>query len=270
MKFTIGSLLVLAVSLFLVHSNAAFAGIGEANNFAGNTRKYHNHFITDHSSSVVSTTSTVTRLFSGDGENNDDNVDDNDDTNNTNEPVTKDMFLREMLADPTVKRRKKGGSSARYRPLDNRDSLPFLVKDITPDPYTKPDVIKKQAKKNTQWYKEQSSAGGSSSSNNNSNGNGTMRKNLVGMEKGIAASIYNTMEDGSLDRILGQFQLDKSTTCGDILQVGEQEFQVVKAKCQYKYAGGKRFVMTRKVLEVKEITRIATERYLQKQFQKEE
>ncbi|EJK57782.1 hypothetical protein THAOC_22141 [Thalassiosira oceanica] len=55
-------------------------------------------------------------------------------------------------------------------------------------------------------------------------------------------------------RVLGSFQLDKNTNCGDTLLVGEREFEVVTARSQFKYAGGKRFVMTRKILEVKEIT----------------
>lgn len=173
------------------------------------------------------------------------------------ELITQEMFQREMLADPVVKRKKKGGAS-RYRPLDNRDHLPFLVKDVTPDPYTPAAKKKEQAKRNTEVHKEKTKKKDKTK----------IRNNLVGMDKGIAASVYNTMEDGSLDRILGEFKLDKSTNCGDILEVGEQRFEVIKAKCQYKYAGGQRFVMTRKILEVKELNRIATERYLKQQFEK--
>jgi hypothetical protein len=38
---------------------------------------------------------------------------------------------------------------------------------------------------------------------------------------------------------------------------------------QYKYVGGKRFVMTRKILEVKEIKRILIEKEVQNLFEKE-
>ena len=54
----------------------------------------------------------------------------------------------------------------------------------------------------------------------------------------------------------------KNTNCGDTLLVGEREFEVVTARSQFKYAGGKRFVMTRKILEVKEITRLVTLSFL--------
>merc|ERR1740129_640580 len=83
----------------------------------------------------------------------------------------------------------------------------------------------------------------------------------------VAASLLNKMDDGSIENIfVGEFYLDKNTNCGDIIEVGEKDFEVVKARCQYKYAGGQRFVMVRKVLEVKEVTRIAQENYLNRQF----
>ena len=37
-----------------------------------------------------------------------------------------------------------------------------------------------------------------------------------------------------------------------------------------RYAGGKRFVMVRKILEVKEVVRVAEENYLARQFRKGE
>ena len=43
---------------------------------------------------------------------------------------------------------------------------------------------------------------------------------------------------------------------------------MVTARSQFKYAGGKRFVMVRKILEVKEITRIAEEESLKRLMQK--
>ena len=66
--------------------------------------------------------------------------------------------------------------------------------------------------------------------------------------------------------ILGEFQLDKSTTSGDIICISDRTYKVEKARCQYKYAGGQRFVMVRKILEVKEITRAIQEAQLEKQL----
>ena len=163
------------------------------------------------------------------------------------EIVTQEMFWRDLLEDPKVQRKNKKGS---YRTLDNRDSLPFVVKVMTPDPYTPVSEKKKEARKNTEKNKKT-----------------PKRTDLLG---GIAASIYAETNDGSLEKILGEFSLDKNTNCGDLLEVGEKEYEVQKARCQYKYAGGKRFVMVRKVLEVKEVVRVAEENYLKRQFRKSE
>uniref|UniRef100_A0A7S2A706 Uncharacterized protein n=1 Tax=Trieres chinensis TaxID=1514140 RepID=A0A7S2A706_TRICV len=174
-------------------------------------------------------------------------------------PVTKEMFLRDMLADPKVKRKKKNG---RYRPMDNRDSLPFVVQVSTPDPYISNEEMKKEARKNTKKAQKQNEGDGKKMKKSN------VRTNLVGNTRrdGIASSIYSRKSDGSLHRVLGEFSLDKNTNCGDLIEVGEREFEVQKARCQYKYAGGKRFVMVRKILEVKEVTRIAEENYLARQL----
>lgn len=171
--------------------------------------------------------------------------------------VTREMLLRDMLEDPKVKR-KKNKKNGSYKTLDNRDSLPFVVKTITPDPYTPLEIKEKEARRNTQRDRQK-------------NKGKTKRRMDLTLGKatyGIAASIYSEGDDGSLHRVIGEFHLDKNTNCGDVLEVGDQEFEVLKARCQYKYAGGKRFVMTRKILEVKEITRIAEENYLHRQFQK--
>lgn len=186
------------------------------------------------------------------------NVDGVEDEENDG-PITKEMFMRDMLADPRVKRKKKNG---RYRTMDNRDSLPFVVQVSTPDPYTSNDEMKKEARKNTK-----------KAAKKRGNGSGKARKNLVGMDvpgskDGISSSIYSRASDGSLHRVLGEFTLDKNTNCGDLIEVGDREFEVQKARCQYKYAGGKRFVMVRKILEVKEVTRIAEENFLKRQFDK--
>mmetsp|Transcript_26911 Transcript_26911/g.31093 ORF Transcript_26911/g.31093 Transcript_26911/m.31093 type:complete len:277 (-) Transcript_26911:277-1107(-) len=191
-----------------------------------------------------------------------------DDEIEDDEPITKEEFLRDMLADPKnneVKRKtKKKGS--RYRTMDNRDSLPFVVQVTTPDPYANRELIKKEAMRNTK--NEEGRNKGTKSKKNN--GNKVKRKaNLVGMDPkfGIASALYETQNDknGAKEnpkKLLGEFNLEKSTTCGDRIMVGETEFIVEKARCQYKYAGGKRFVMVRKILEVKEVSRAETEEKL--------
>ena len=75
--------------------------------------------------------------------------------------VTNEMFMREMLSHPDdhddeeereinkdakVKRKKRNGKH--YRTLDNRDSLPFIVKVATPDPYTSNAQMHSEAKLN--------------------------------------------------------------------------------------------------------------------------
>lgn len=205
------------------------------------------------------------------------NKDDGKDDGEKDKVVSKEMFLRDLLADPesvnitdrgevsssaTVRRKKKNGSH--YRTLDNRDSLPFLVKVSTPDPYTSNAKMKKDAKFNSLRHKN---------SNRNKIGNeGKRRTNLFGMNgtDSISSSIYTRDKDGEMHRIVGEFQLDKSTNCGDIIEIGDgTEYHVQKARCQYKYAGGKRFVMTKKILEVKEIKRLLVEKEVKNLFDKE-
>jgi hypothetical protein len=179
--------------------------------------------------------------------------------NEDDELITREMFLRDGLE---ARRKKKG--SKEYKPHDNRDSLPFIVKVKTPDPYTPSDKMLKDAKKLSETAKK----------NKKSKLDKVRRTNLVGMDgkyaNGIAASIFSRKSDGELQKILGQFELDKNTNCGDLVEIGEREFEVVKARAQFKYAGGKRFVMVRKILEVKEITRIAEEASLQRLMTKKD
>ena len=153
--------------------------------------------------------------------------------------VTREMFLYDMLADPesasitdgevstsaSVKRKKKNGKH--YRTLDNRDNLPFLVKVQTPDPYTSNAKMKKEAKENTKRAAEKNK------NKKNGEGSGKRRTNLLGVngKDSIASSIYSRDEDGSMQKIVGEFALDKSTNCGDIIEVGDgTEYQVQKAR----------------------------------------
>lgn len=174
-----------------------------------------------------------------------------------------EMFLRNMPSE-LAQRKKKG--SKEYKPHDNRDALPFVVRVKTPDPYTPSGEMLKQAKKNSEVAKK--------SNTGESVKKGPRRSsNLIGLgtkyANAIAASIYSRNKDGTLYKVLGQFELDKNTNCGDLLQVADREFEVVTARSQFKYAGGKRFVMVRKILEVKEITRIAEEAALTRLMEKE-
>ena len=186
----------------------------------------------------------------------DEEDEENEDENITG-PVTREMLLRDMLK---VKRKKKNGKQG-YRTLDNRDSLPYVVKLITPDPYT-PNAIKKaEAKQNIQRNRKEQQLNPAKSKNKK-----VKRTDLV--EHGIAASIYaKSSVDGSLEQVLGEFKLDKSTQSGDIITVGDVEYEVQVARCQYKYAGGKRFVMVRKILEVKEIARVVQEESIKRALQ---
>lgn len=201
--------------------------------------------------------------------------------------VTKEMFLREMLKHPadddhddsnqnsndddkpsvTVYRRSKKSKKKPYKVLDNRDSLPFAVTVTTPDPYTHPDEKKKAAR----------------------NQSVTPKKRPDAVEAGISSSLYidpnpstegkkkkkkgkkgDDSDDSSLSvdpqTHLGDFVLDKLTTTGDVLEIGDRRYKVVRHKCQYKYAGGQRFVMARKILQVKEVGRLQKEEYIQRQF----
>jgi hypothetical protein len=144
---------------------------------------------------------------------------------------------------------------------DNRDSLPFVVQLTTPDPYTKSEFKKERARKNTEQDRKRA----------------LQRDDLLPRRTRRSSSIAATMYElgGNGDQgesfllpILGEFYLDKSTTSGDIVCVGEQSYQVQKARCQYKYVGGQqKFEMVRKILEVKPILRVQTEAVLQRSLQ---
>lgn len=178
--------------------------------------------------------------------------DQNDSNNNTDidpemEVVTKEMFLRDMLETEEVrirKKGKKGGKEKEYRVMDNRDNLPFSVQLQTPDPYVHPEVKRKRAQK--------------------------AKKKRHAVEEQISSRLYTDSGTGNGEdntkTLLGDFSLDKHTTTGDVLLVGGHEYKVMRHRCQYKYAGGQRFVMVRKILEVKEVGRLFTENVLKKQF----
>lgn len=166
---------------------------------------------------------------------------DNDDSDE-DRLVTREMLQRELLEDPQVKRKRKNGKGGEgYKPLDNRDSLPFSVRKITPDPYTHPEIKNSKRK--------------------------TARTKKTDLDHQLTPSrLYQCTDGKDISTLLGDFKLDKSTTSGDIIVIGYREFRVEKARCQYKYVGGQRFVMARKILEVKEVTRVEKEEYIMQQF----
>ena len=163
--------------------------------------------------------------------------------------------------------KKNSPKTKRKPPSDNRDQLPFVVQLITPDPYTRPEVAKERARKNTERDRQQQQQTRRNNQNNNprrSSGGTTAPR--------ISASLFETTKSSSNNdkptvTALGEFILDQSTTCGDIVVVGEQSYLVQTAKCQYKYAGGKRFDMVRKILHVKPIRRVQVEAVLQRSLQ---
>ena len=178
-------------------------------------------------------------------------------------------FLENGEGEASVKRKKKNGKNGYkgYKVIDNRDDLPFIVSVTTPDPYTPKEKMKSEAKKNTQRDMEKKKH---KMGNKGQQGKVSPKHRLSGVSNsdGIASSIKVQQDDGSFHKILGSYQLDKTTNCGDLIEitVGNEcrEFEVMKARCQYKYAGGRKFVMVRKILEVKERTRKIVEEHLAK------
>eukprot|EP00594_Rhizosolenia_setigera_P016383 CAMPEP_0178961860 /NCGR_PEP_ID=MMETSP0789-20121207/13986_1 /TAXON_ID=3005 /ORGANISM="Rhizosolenia setigera, Strain CCMP 1694" /LENGTH=289 /DNA_ID=CAMNT_0020645831 /DNA_START=39 /DNA_END=908 /DNA_ORIENTATION=+ len=196
-------------------------------------------------------------------------------TMNENEILSYEESEEDCDNDETLEaivKRKKGKNKGKkngyvgYKPIDNRDALPFVVKEVTPDPYKKRDIMKHEAKMNTKVHKKKNKNKGKNTRDFDEKQQQAKKKNRASGIN-IKASLFKRNEDGTNDKILGEFELDKSTNCGDLLEVGDREYEVMKARCQYKYAGGQKFVMVRKILEVKEVTRIATENYLARQMQ---
>jgi len=204
--------------------------------------------------------------------------------------VTKEMFMREMLSSPyddddddnqggrennedataMVSKKKdnkknktsKKGKQRNYKAYDNRDALPFGVQVATPDPYTHPDQKKKKAAKvpKNPSAVEQNIISSSLFINNNKSSKKKKNNNKNG----------DSNNDDDDKTWLGEYRLDKHTTTGDLLLIGDTEYKVVQHKCQYKYAGGKQFVMVRKILQVKEVGRHRTEEYLKRQLKQSE
>jgi len=194
--------------------------------------------------------------------------------------VTREDFHRDMLGlEPKVIRKDRKGRV--YKPLDNRDHLPFSVRIKTPDdPYKtryqkqKEEqsnmIINRDRRKKTDLDRHLSAAKRHDFVTCKVNDNESIKNTNRIIDATAAPSRLierkRKKHDDSVTTILGEFNLDKSTTSGDVIILGNKEYRVETARCQYKYAGGQRFVMVRKILEVKELARVEDEKALLQQF----
>lgn len=136
------------------------------------------------------------------------------------------------------KKAPKGKQKVIKKPHDNRDNLPFLVQVLTPpkQPYEQQLLQKKKKKKKSKKKRKQ--GGGD-----------------------------DYVEDTDVvGETLGEFKFEKNTGAGDKIEIDNQIYLVTKAKCQYRYAGAQKFVMVRKILQVKPVQRAMQEEYLLRQF----
>jgi hypothetical protein len=148
-----------------------------------------------------------------------------------------------------------------------RNALPFIVTVNVPDPYTHPKQIVKEAIKNT---KTNIPVNNNNNNNNNKSVARIRRSTRIdrsitgGVSSSISATVSALRADGSLHKVLGEFTFDANTNCGDLLLIANTEYEVLSAKSQFRYAGNRKFVLVRKVLVVKEISRIAEEASLRR------
>lgn len=171
-----------------------------------------------------------------------DNQDDDKD-----DPVTRDALNRDLLGmEPKVKRKRKGKG---YKPLDNRDHLPFSVIAENPDNAYKTRFQKAKEEEQRKKNKVSQSKRTDLDRQMLAATRREIKKGTKGKKDSTAPSRLvqrgsskesNADENKSMMTVLGEFELDKSTTSGDIIVLGEKEFRVETARCQYKYAGGQR------------------------------
>lgn len=181
------------------------------------------------------------------------NDEEDDQEEDEQERITRDQFYRDLMGlsetensndqdeqqQQQQKSPKKKGKNQKYgstkRPHDNRDSLPFLVQVMTPPEEPYEQVIKKTKKK-------------------------SKRK-----REGKADN--NDDDDlGIVGETLGEFAFEKNTGSGDKIEIDNQIYLVQRARCQYRYAGAQKFVMVRKILQVKPMQRAMQEDYILRQW----
>lgn len=192
-------------------------------------------------------TSTTTTLFLDKGWFDDDDVNLEDDEDGKIEPI--------------VRRKRKNGNTHGGGPLDDHDILPFSVRKISHDPY-QTRYLKEREKQ-----KQKIISNGFNDNNNKENKRFTTPSRLIQKRIKKHKNGDGSSTNDEFTTVIGEYQLDKSTTSGDIIAIGEMEYQVQSARNQYRYTGG-RFVMMRKILEVKELNRVQTEEALIRQYTK--
>jgi hypothetical protein len=160
------------------------------------------------------------------------------------ERITNEQIYREIMGIPPETENKKKSKNTNNkqqsikRPHDNRDKLPFLVQVMTPgeEPY------QQQALQQQQTLQKNSK-----------------KKSKKGMSSG-------SVETEAVGETLGEFAFEKNTSSGDKIEIDNQVYVVQKAKCQYRYAGGQKFEMVRKILQVKPVQRAMQEDYILRQW----
>jgi len=140
------------------------------------------------------------------------------------------------------------------RPHDNRDQLPFLVQVLTPP------------EKPYEYQVLQQHLSSISMSTNTSDSAGSGSNKRKG-KKGNTKNSSSSDDDEVIGETLGEFRFEKNTNTGDKIEIDNQVYVVQRSKCQYKYAGAiKKFVMVRKILQVKPIQRAMQEDYIMRQW----
>jgi len=192
-------------------------------------------------------TSTTTTLFLDKSWFDDDDVNLEDDEDGKIEPI--------------VRRKRKNGTTHGGGYLDDHDILPFSVRKISHDPY-QTRYLKEREKQ-----KQKIISDGFNDNNNKENKRFTTPSRLIQKRIKKHKNGDGSSTNDEFTTVIGEYQLDKSTTSGDVIAIGEMEYQVQSARNQYRYTGG-RFVMMRKILEVKELNRVQTEEALIRQYTK--
>ena len=197
----------------------------------------------------------------------------NNENDNNNEPLVQQEAKRKKKGTKEYKSSFPSASpsspSSSSEEDARRNALPFIVTVNVPDPYTHPKHIIKEAIKNTKAIRPVNN-------NNNYNNKSLARIRRSssrtdgrttgggGVMSSISATVSALRADGSLQSVLGEFTFDATTNCGDLLFIADTEYEVISAKSQFRYAGNRKFVLVRKVLVVKEISRIAEEASLRR------
>ncbi|CAB9530295.1 expressed unknown protein [Seminavis robusta] len=173
------------------------------------------------------------------GSDGNDDDDDDDDGDDEEEVMAKEKLFRELMGLSEEKSQKKTGKNKNKkggikRPAhDNRDQLPFLVQVMTPPEEPYEQLAQQQQSKIKKKKKKK--------------GNKLVQTDVVG-------------------ETLGEFPFEKNTGSGDRIMIDDEVYVVQKAKCQYRYAGGQKFVMVRKILQVKPMARSMQEDYIMRQW----